>query len=270
VTIVDPISTPGQDPDIIVGDASEPSVMEKVNLAGAVGFVAGTDNDTTNLSLVAAARRINPDLFVAARQNLQASAPLFAAMDPDSLLVPTEVVAHEVYAQLSTPLLWRFLQEMPAKGDDWAAELLKRITENCGRNLQELWKIRLTGAEAPALWTWLESGAARLGDLVRSPDDRKDRLRVVPLLGQRDTDVILTPEDDFLLRPDDEILFAGRSAERRALENTLLDDSAREYVLYGRHVPSSWIWRWLARGRQPKDGNPPADEPVPTSSSPPV
>jgi hypothetical protein len=105
---------------------------------------------------------------------------------------------------------------------------------------------------------------------VRSPDDRKDRLRVVPLLVQRDTDVILTPEDDFLLRPDDEILFAGRSAERRALENTLLDDSAREYVLYGRHVPSSWIWRWLARGRQPKDGNPPADEPVPTSSSPPV
>jgi len=42
-------------------------------------------------------------------------------MRPDSLLVPTEVVAHEVYAQLSTPLLWRFLQEMPAKGDDWAA-----------------------------------------------------------------------------------------------------------------------------------------------------
>ena len=81
----------------------------------AVGFVAGTDNDTTNLSLVAAARRVNPDLFVAARQNQPASAPLFAAMEVDALLVPTEVVAHEVYAQLSTPLLWRFLQEMPAR-----------------------------------------------------------------------------------------------------------------------------------------------------------
>jgi Trk K+ transport system NAD-binding subunit len=269
VTIIEPVATPGQDPDIIIADASEPSVMEKVDLAGAVGFVAGTDNDTTNLSLVAAARRINPHLFVAARQNVQASAPLFAAMRPDSLLVPTEVVAHEVYAQLSTPLLWRFLQEMPAKGDEWAAQLLNRITENCGRNLQELWKIRLTVAEAPALWTWLDGGAARLGDLVRSPDDRTDRLHVVPLLVQRDAESILTPGDDFQLRPDDEILFAGRAAERRALENTLLDDSAREYVLFGRHVPSSWIWRWLARNRPPKPGNPPAEEPVPASSSPP-
>ena len=100
VTIIEPVARAGQDPDIIVGDGSEPAVMAKVDLASAVGFVAGTDNDTTNLSLVAAARRINPDLFVAARQNLQASAPLFAAMHIDSLLVPTEVVAHEVYAQI--------------------------------------------------------------------------------------------------------------------------------------------------------------------------
>ena len=87
---------------------------------GPAGFVAGTDNDTTNLSLVVAARRANPELFVAARQNKQASAPLFAAVEVDSLLVPAEVVAHEVYAQLATPLLWRFIREMPARGDDWA------------------------------------------------------------------------------------------------------------------------------------------------------
>ncbi len=53
--------------------------------------------------------------------------------DIDALLVPTEVVAHEVYAQLSTPLLWRFLQEMPARGDEWAAEVIDRLTGECGR-----------------------------------------------------------------------------------------------------------------------------------------
>ena len=42
----------------------------------------------------------------------------------DPVLVPTELVAHEAYAHLSTPLLWRFLQEMPAQGDAWAADLL--------------------------------------------------------------------------------------------------------------------------------------------------
>ena len=249
VTIIDPLATAGQESDIIIGDASEPAVMARVDLAHAVGFVAGTDNDTTNLSLVAAARRINPALFVAARQNLQASAPLFAAMKVDSLLVPTEVVAHEVYAQLSTPLLWRFLQEMPAKGDAWADQLLKRISHNCGRYLNELWKIRLTPAEAPTLGSWLGTGEARLGDLLRDPDDRQNRLAVVPLLVQRDTESTLTPDDDFVLQSGDEILLAGRSAERRSLGTTLFDEAASQYAIHDRHVASSWIWRKLARQR---------------------
>jgi voltage-gated potassium channel len=71
---------------------------------------------------------VKPSLFVAARQNRPASAPLFAAMQVDALLVPTEVVAHEVYAQRSTPLLWRFVREMPDRGDAWAAQLVDRLT----------------------------------------------------------------------------------------------------------------------------------------------
>ena len=114
---------------------------------------------------------------MAARQNQPASAPLFAAMDVDSLLVPTEVIAHEVYAQLSTPLLWRFLQEMPAQGDEWAAQVIGRLTEHCGTHLQALWKVRLSGAEAPALVPLARRGATlRLGDLMRSPEDRDQPL----------------------------------------------------------------------------------------------
>jgi voltage-gated potassium channel len=247
VTIIEPIATTDNDPAIVIGDGSEPAVMARADLTHAVGFVAGTDNDTTNLSLIAAARRINPALFVAARQNLPASAPLFAAMHVDSLLVPTEVVAHEVYAQVSTPLLWRFLQEMPAKGNEWAANLLGQITANCGRRLQELWKIKLNDADSPALVAWLAGGGAQLGDLMRSPDDRSQHLHVVPLLLQRGDQSTLTPEHHHPLRPGDELLFAGRSGERRLLENTLFDDSVAMYVLHDKHVPASWVWRKLAR-----------------------
>jgi voltage-gated potassium channel len=250
VTIIEPAAVADPDPSILIGDGSEPTVMARADLATAVGFVAGTDNDTTNLSLIAAARRINPRLFVAARQNSQASAPLFAAVRVDSLLVPTEVVAHEMYAQLSTPLLWRFLQQMPAQGDEWATELLGRITQNCGRRLQELWKIKLRDAQAPGAREWLAGDCPLLGDLLRSPDDRDSRLAVVPLLLQRGHDSTLTPADDFLLQPDDEILFAGRGSERRLLETTLYDDSTSEYVLHDRHVASSWVWRRIgARSR---------------------
>jgi len=196
---------------------------------------------------VAAARRTNPGIFVVARQNRQANAPLFAAMNIDAMFVPSEVVAHEVYAQVSTPLLWRFLSEMAAKGDDWASRLVDSLVGQCGQRLQALWKVQLTRADAPALVPWLASGEVSLGDLVRSPEDRDRRLRVVPMLVRRGEDAVLTPDDDFVLAEGDEILLAGRVADRRALETILWDDAAREYLLFDRHAPSSWIWRKLAR-----------------------
>src|SRR3954468_4650695 len=64
VTVVEPHPTGDGDPELVVGDGVEPEVLARTRLGDAVGFVAGTDNDTTNLSLVAAARAVNRSLFV--------------------------------------------------------------------------------------------------------------------------------------------------------------------------------------------------------------
>jgi voltage-gated potassium channel len=246
VAIIEPSPAAAGDPDLITGYGYEPSVLVQAGVAEAAGVVAGTDNDTTNLSLVAAARRLNPNLFVAARQNRPASAPLFAALEIDSLLVPTEVVAHEVYAQLSTPLLWRFLQEVPLRSDAWAAGMVGRLTGLCGTHLQALWKVRLTPEEAPALGRWLDSGEARLGDLLRSPEDRDEPLHAVALLLMRGEEWEVAPGPDAVLAHDDELLLVGWPSARRSLDTTLVVDAVREYVVTGRHVPSSWVWRRLA------------------------
>ncbi len=242
VTVIDPSPHDDAD-DVVVAGGYESGVLAAVGLEEAVGFVAGTDNDITNLSLVETARRANPDLFLAARQNRPSSAPLFAAMELDALLVPTEEIAHEVYAQLSTPLLWRFLRAMPALGDDWAADVVDRLTALCGQQLQALWKVRLNEREAPALTAWLASGEARLGDLLRNPEDRDEPLHAVPLLLLRGEDATLAPDPDHVLAPGDELLLAGWPTARRALGITLLIDAVREYVATGRRVPSGWLWR---------------------------
>ena len=252
VTVVEPRPETGPDVpdpggDLVVGDASEPSVMDRARVADAVGFVAGTGNDTTNLSLIAAARRRNPFLYVAARQNQPANAPLFTAMELDLVLVPSEVVAHEVYAQLSTPLLWRFLQEMPGRGEAWAIEMMQRISERCGNRMQPLWKIRLTGTEAPALRSWLDGGEVTLGDLFRDPDDREEELEIVPLMLLREGVSTLGPALDVRLRPDDELLLAGDGGARRALERTMLLDATAAYVVAAEVRHESWVWRRLSR-----------------------
>ncbi|MEV7627631.1 potassium channel family protein [Actinoplanes sp. NPDC089786] len=249
VTIID--LDPDAGPDIIVGDASDPEVIARAELDQAVGLVAGTHNDTTNLSLIAAARKINPDLFIAARQNRPADAPLFTAVDADWLMVPTEVMAREVYAQLSTPLLWRFLQNMLSESDEWATGLVDRLRHQCGGRLGEVWKVALTSREAPALGSWLRGGEARLADLLRSPHQRDRPLAVVPLLLMRETGAtILAPGDDTPVTPGDQLLLIGRPSARRHLADTMTNDAVSEYVLRARSVPSSWLWQRLT-GRVP-------------------
>jgi len=260
VSVVESVARDDHDAGVVVGDAAERQVLLDAGLERAVGLVAGTDNDTTNLSMLATARRTNADLFLATRQNLPTSAALFEAMDPDALLVPTEVVAHEVYAQLSTPLLWRFIQRLPAQGDAWAEEVTRRLRLSCGLRLPALWKIRLDADQAPALQSLLDSGRVRLGDLLRSPEDRDQRLKVVPLLLLHEDDTVLIPDDDVVLAVGDQLLFAGHSSERRALESTLVVDSTAAYVLFDRRIPSSWVWRRLARAEvAPVDPTGPED-----------
>ncbi|WP_345414585.1 potassium channel family protein [Pseudonocardia xishanensis] len=252
VTVVEtgPVTSPDARVRMVEGSGADAATLEQAGIADAVGIVAGTDNDTTNLSLVADARRINPGLFVTARQNRAASAPLFAAMEVDSLLVPAEVVAHEVFAQLSTPLLWRFLQEVPAQGDEWAAALVDRMTTECGHRLARLTKVRLNREEAPALVDWLATGEARLGRVLRDPEDRETRLSVIVLMVLRRgadgaEESLMAPDDEVLLRLDDELLLAAEPAAARALDTTMLIDAAAAYVRTGRREPTGWLWRRL-------------------------
>jgi hypothetical protein len=130
-------------------------------------------------------------------------------------------------------------------GDDWAAAVVDRLTALCGQHLQALWKVRLTEREAPALTPWLASGEARLGDLMRNPENRDEPLHAVPLLLLRGDDATLAPGPDCVLAPGDELLLAGWPAARRALEVTLVVDAVREYLVTGRRVPSGWLWRKL-------------------------
>jgi voltage-gated potassium channel len=82
--------------------------------------------------------------------------------------------------------------------------VVERLSRQCGRHLRSLWKMVLSPEEAPALGRWLETSAARLGDLLRSPEDRDQPLHAVALLVQRDSGCVLIPDDDFVLSPGDQ------------------------------------------------------------------
>ena len=85
----------------------------------------------------------------------------------------------------------------------------------------------------------------RLGELVRSPFGRDERLALTVLMVVRDGVTTLVPEEDVDVRPGDLLLLAGGPGSQRAWDATLGDDDAVAYVLSGRGVATSWWGRRL-------------------------
>ncbi len=243
VTVLDDLSR-------LRDDDAAPDEGVRAEVERADAFVAATENDTTNLWLLDAAREVNPRLALVSLRNRHANVPLFEAMGVAFGMVPAEVVAHEVLARLATPSLMRFLPLVPRLGAEWAEELVDRLVARCGHGTPELWQVGLGPDDAPALQGRLEGEGIRAGDLMRSPADRDRALDAVLLAVLRDDETVLpTPPPDERLRPGDQLLVAARSGARRALEATLFDEPTAAYVVDGRFEPSGWLWRRLFGAR---------------------
>lgn len=221
--------------------------LAEADIEHASAFVAATERDTTNLWLTEAARKANSDICLVAVQNRAANTPLFDNIDLDFGMLPAEVIAHEVLARLANPMLMRFLPQVPAQGGEWAEQMIDRLVERCGKRTPDLWRVRFTEEEAPALNRWLTTGALQLGDLIRSPNVRERSLDIVPLALLRDDEAVLAPAHDLVLQPDDQLLLAGRPWAHAALDGTLEDEPTAAYVLDGEFVPAGWVWRQLSR-----------------------
>jgi voltage-gated potassium channel len=239
----------GLEVTVLSADADEGRATADLDAAveNADGFVAATESDVTNLWLVERARLAEPDAFVATLQNHAANAPLFEALAVDFGMELGELIAHEVLARLANPVLMRFLPQVPHLGEEWAAAFVDRLVDRCGTGTPDLWQVRLTAEAAPALHARLVDGGVRLADLLRSPRGREFPIEAVPLALLRGDETVVGPNDEVLLRDGDAMLVAGRPVARRALDSTLHDEPTAAYVVEGRIVPSSWLWRRLSR-----------------------
>jgi len=253
VTIIDPEARPESGHLFIqgLGTAAEP--LRRAGIEGAVGIVAGTDDDVNNLSIAVTARALNPKLYVIVRQNLHANHSLFEAFRPNYNAVSAELIAGRCLSVIATPLLEPFLQLARQQTDEWASALLERIDAVGAKLTPATWSVRLDAASAPAVTAALANGGPPLviGELLLDPADRASRLACVPLLLRRGGRDELLPAEDRPLQAGDELLFTGRNRARRSQHLALANLNVLDYVRTGRDVPGGWIWQKLTRARSP-------------------
>ena len=230
------------------GDGTGAPALELAGVAQAAGIIAATSSDVNNLSACYTARELNPGLFTIARQNGVANQPLFERFHADLTMVPREVIAHECLAILTTPMLAPFLQSVQAQPQDWCEALLQRLTLRLGWEAPEVWSVRISASQAPALHLRLNRGQTiRLDELLRDHADRSETLlcEVLQLDREGQPDLLL-PCADTRLEQGDELLLVGRNRARVRLDLVLRNAHALDYVLSGREA-TGWLWSKLQR-----------------------
>lgn len=244
-TIVDPSGLRADGLQSIRGIGTGTAVLREAGVETASGLFAGTDDDTTNLAIAITARRLNPDIFIILRQNLQSNQVLFARFGADMTMVASQIIANECIAVLRTPLLADFLDLIRQKDDFWAYSLAESLRALVGEETPGFWSFAVDDKEAPGLAGMMHHirQPVRLGDLCRSARRREDRIPCLPLLVLRAGTMIELPGDDFEIALGDRILFAGRMTAENDQSFLLRDAHIAAYVLEGRSEADGWVWR---------------------------
>ncbi|MFU8814683.1 MAG: potassium channel family protein [Pseudomonadales bacterium] len=250
-SVIDPGDRPVPGLRTIRGTGTEAAPLIAAGIRDAVGIIAGTDDDLTNLSIAVTAREVNAQLFTVVRQNLQSSGPLFAAFRADVTMVSSEIIANDCLAIIKTPRLAHFLEFVREQDEAWAQRAIDRLTATVDSRVPEIWSVRLTAEAAPAPHDALRAQAqgVRLEDLARDPVDRERQLPVLVLGLWRDGRLTPLPEQGMALQPDDDLLYAGTLSARRAQLGVLRNANVCSYLLTGNERPAGWVWQAITPGR---------------------
>ena len=248
VTILDPAPNVASDRRIVAGRGTEQAVLQAAGIETAEGLVASTDDDFVNLAIAVAARALNPRLFIVLRQNFVENRLLFDRFKADLVMVASEIIAHECFATLTTPLLPLFLAVVKKQPDAWADQTIALLQARLGDEVPVTWGVRITPRDALAVHDALTRAgqSMRLGDLLRDSTNSDRMLAGCVLMRVRANETIVLPAEDAEVKIGDEFLFAGTAEARALQELTLRNANVLEYVRAGREVPVSWVWRKIA------------------------
>lgn len=246
LTVVDPEGDGPEESHTIVGIGTEASVLERAGILEADGIVAGSENDINNLAIAMMAKKLNPDIYVVARQNQAANDVLFDTFRADFSMVHTRIVAQECISIITTPLLSRFLVAIRNSDESWSAQLAKRLEDLWEGRMPDVWDISIRQDTAPAAHRALkERQPFSVSMLLCDNADWETLLPAIVLMIERQGQTFLLPDDDFLLQTGDAILLAGQHSVRSILNLTLQNANALHYVLTGEDRRGGWLWHRL-------------------------
>lgn len=230
----------------IIGLPASIRSLRLANIESAVGLIAATSDDATNLSVLMTARELNPKLFMVARQNQQDNNLIFERAHFHLTMNRGDVVAHHVFTLLRTPLTRDFLGLAQQQDKTWVDQLLSRIIAVTSDKLPYLWETKVTPRYSPALYGACAAGhSVPLKYVIAHPEQREQTLPIIPLLLKRVDTFLLVPDGETLLQAGDRILMCATYHAYEQMQWATQNQKALHYLLTGEEWVSSRLLRRL-------------------------
>jgi voltage-gated potassium channel len=94
---------------VVVGDATNDAVLEKAGIKRARGLITTTDSDANNVYVTLSARALNPDLFIVARANEEASEAKLSQAGANRVVSPYSRAGRQIAEVALRPRVADFL-----------------------------------------------------------------------------------------------------------------------------------------------------------------
>ena len=238
--------------NVIIGRGTEAVTLQQAGIEDAVGVVAGTDDDGNNLSILMTSRELNPDLFMVARQNSRHNDAIFQAANLDLIMQRGSIIGHKIFALIQSPMLDSFLRLARQQENEWANELISRISGITETEAPVTWELNISKEDSPAMYAAARSRERiQLWQLYRDPRNRDETLACIPLYCERSDRQIRLPDDDTKIFPGDRILFCGQPGAHSMMEWLSGNQNVFSYIQTGEEHPSGYLWR-LMTGKSSK------------------
>lgn len=238
-------------PESIVGKGTEAVTLRQGGIEDAAAVLAGTDDDADNLSIVMTARDINPDIYLAARENQMAHRALFKAAKLHLLVEPSYIISTRMLSLITAPLLPEFLRIARGYDRSWQASLARRIREVSAGLVPEIWTMEVSATNTPALVELQQEGVEiTIQHIMGNPHSEDAEINAVTLMLARPEAIVPIPDSQVPLESGDRLLLCGTPQARAQLHWTLHHRNVLRFLVTGEQGPEGTIWRWLEQRRR--------------------
>jgi Trk K+ transport system NAD-binding subunit len=218
---------------MILGDADDKNVLLKAGIKTATAVMAFTNNDTTNISILATAKKLNDAIITIAREDEIEDVSIFSNAQIDYLFMPSKILVNKITNALINPLADVFARAIKRKDEKWATSLVRSLVQNIDANPM-LFELTINSSQAHQICEYIEaSNEIALSIFEISLHNRNLKNNVIALLLKRDDEIVILPSLDTPLKIDDKLLFACDENAQNDIEYIAQNPYEFHYALNG-------------------------------------